>query len=207
MMYSPDKMMSSKGLHGTPISAPGCFPSGRYSPSPYRTAPDPMAPPPRRCMPNPTKVLHPIGINYDDPTSFKYSSRARVMQSYILGDIANSLPRGADTYDGQLDPQPPHRSSWPASAREIDYRFINNIHRATRANIQCGITPRLQRASFVYVYPYPIEIRCVENLNIIPDIPRAAECENHLGQATQHTEHLPRARVRFFFLLQLNLNG
>ncbi|KAL7302457.1 hypothetical protein TKK_0005107 [Trichogramma kaykai] len=54
MMYSPDKMMSSKGLHGTPISAPGCFPSGRYSPSPYRTAPDPMAPPPRRCMPNPT---------------------------------------------------------------------------------------------------------------------------------------------------------
>ncbi|XP_014227457.1 inhibitory POU protein [Trichogramma pretiosum] len=57
MMYSPDKMMSSKGLHGTPISAPGCFPSGRYSPSPYRTAPDPMAPPPRRCMPNPTSRM------------------------------------------------------------------------------------------------------------------------------------------------------
>lgn len=54
MMYSPDKMMGSKGLHGTPISAPGCFPSGRYSPPPYRTAPDPMPPPPRRCMPNPT---------------------------------------------------------------------------------------------------------------------------------------------------------
>lgn len=54
MMYSPDKMMGSKGLHGAPITAPGCFPSGRYSPPPYRTAPDPMPPPPRRCMPNPT---------------------------------------------------------------------------------------------------------------------------------------------------------
>ncbi|KAK0083237.1 hypothetical protein PV326_006835, partial [Microctonus aethiopoides] len=55
MMYSPDKMMGSKGLHGTPISAPGCFPSGRYSPPSYRTAPDqmPPPPPPRRCMPNP----------------------------------------------------------------------------------------------------------------------------------------------------------
>lgn len=46
--------MSSKGLHGSPIAGPGCFPSGRYSPPPYRPAPDPMAPPPRRCMPNPT---------------------------------------------------------------------------------------------------------------------------------------------------------
>ncbi|CAL1679054.1 unnamed protein product [Lasius platythorax] len=54
MMYSPDKMMGSKGLHGAPITAPGCFPSGRYSPPPYRAAPDPMPPPPRRCMPNPT---------------------------------------------------------------------------------------------------------------------------------------------------------
>lgn len=53
-MYSPDKMMGSKGLHGAPITAPGCFPSGRYSPPPYRAAPDPMPPPPRRCMPNPT---------------------------------------------------------------------------------------------------------------------------------------------------------
>lgn len=55
MMYSPDKMMGSKGLHGAPISAPGCFPSGRYSPPSYRAAPDPMPPPPppRRCMPNP----------------------------------------------------------------------------------------------------------------------------------------------------------
>ncbi|KOC62924.1 Inhibitory POU protein [Habropoda laboriosa] len=47
-------MMGSKGLHGAPITAPGCFPSGRYSPPPYRAAPDPMPPPPRRCMPNPT---------------------------------------------------------------------------------------------------------------------------------------------------------
>lgn len=54
MMYSPDKMMGSKGLHGAPITAPGCFPSGRYSPPPYRAAPDPMPPPPRRCMPNST---------------------------------------------------------------------------------------------------------------------------------------------------------
>lgn len=53
-MYSPDKMMGSKGLHGAPITAPGCFPSGRYSPPPYRAAPDPMPPPPRRCMPNST---------------------------------------------------------------------------------------------------------------------------------------------------------
>lgn len=55
MMYSPDKMMGSKGLHGTPISAPGCFPSGRYSPPSYRSGPDtmPPPPPPRRCMPNP----------------------------------------------------------------------------------------------------------------------------------------------------------
>ncbi|KAG7208462.1 hypothetical protein KM043_014688 [Ampulex compressa] len=57
MMYSPDKMMGSKGLHGAPITAPGCFPSGRYSPPPYRAAPDPMPPPPRRCMPNPTDEL------------------------------------------------------------------------------------------------------------------------------------------------------
>ncbi|CAD6222708.1 GSCOCG00001102001-RA-CDS, partial [Cotesia congregata] len=55
MMYSPDKMMGSKGLHGTPISAPGCFPSGRYSPPSYRSGPEsmPPPPPPRRCMPNP----------------------------------------------------------------------------------------------------------------------------------------------------------
>lgn len=58
MMYSPDKMMGSKGLHGAPITAPGCFPSGRYSPPPYRAAPDPMPPPPRRCMPNPTVSNH-----------------------------------------------------------------------------------------------------------------------------------------------------
>ncbi|PBC26071.1 homeobox protein [Apis cerana cerana] len=50
-------MMGSKGLHGAPITAPGCFPSGRYSPPPYRAAPDPMPPPPRRCMPNPTGDL------------------------------------------------------------------------------------------------------------------------------------------------------
>ncbi|XP_018372875.1 PREDICTED: inhibitory POU protein [Trachymyrmex cornetzi] len=57
MMYSPDKMMGSKGLHGAPITAPGCFPSGRYSPPPYRAAPDPMPPPPRRCMPNSTSRI------------------------------------------------------------------------------------------------------------------------------------------------------
>ncbi|XP_034947635.1 inhibitory POU protein [Chelonus insularis] len=65
MMYSPDKMMGSKGLHGTPISAPGCFPSGRYSPPSYRTAPDPMPPPPppRRCMPNPpSRILDDASI-------------------------------------------------------------------------------------------------------------------------------------------------
>ncbi|EFN73252.1 hypothetical protein EAG_11412 [Camponotus floridanus] len=62
MMYSPDKMMGSKGLHGAPITAPGCFPSGRYSPPPYRAAPDPMPPPPRRCMPNPTLHHHIIDV-------------------------------------------------------------------------------------------------------------------------------------------------
>lgn len=50
-MYSPDKMMSSKGptgLHGPITSSGACFP-GRYSPT-YRS-PEPMA---RRCMPNPS---------------------------------------------------------------------------------------------------------------------------------------------------------
>ncbi|XP_057329492.1 inhibitory POU protein isoform X2 [Microplitis mediator] len=65
MMYSPDKMMGSKGLHGTPISAPGCFPSGRYSPPSYRSGPDnmPPPPPPRRCMPNPgSRILEDASI-------------------------------------------------------------------------------------------------------------------------------------------------
>jgi len=58
--------MGSKGLHGAPITAPGCFPSGRYSPPPYRAAPDPMPPPPRRCMPNPT-VSERLPIPRDSP--------------------------------------------------------------------------------------------------------------------------------------------
>ncbi|XP_049819418.1 inhibitory POU protein isoform X3 [Aethina tumida] len=50
-MYSPDKMMGSKGptgLHGPITSTGACF-AGRYSPT-YRS-PEPMA---RRCMPNPS---------------------------------------------------------------------------------------------------------------------------------------------------------
>lgn len=54
-MYSPDKMMGSKGptgLHGPITSTGACF-AGRYSPT-YRS-PEPMA---RRCMPNPSVSLH-----------------------------------------------------------------------------------------------------------------------------------------------------
>lgn len=53
-MYSPEKMMGSKGptgLHGPITSTGACF-AGRYSPT-YRS-PEPMA---RRCMPNPSVSL------------------------------------------------------------------------------------------------------------------------------------------------------
>ncbi|XP_049819417.1 inhibitory POU protein isoform X1 [Aethina tumida] len=59
-MYSPDKMMGSKGptgLHGPITSTGACF-AGRYSPT-YRS-PEPMA---RRCMPNPsTRILEDASI-------------------------------------------------------------------------------------------------------------------------------------------------
>ncbi|VEN40257.1 unnamed protein product [Callosobruchus maculatus] len=58
-MYSPDKMMGSKGptgLHGPITSTAACF-AGRYSPT-YRS-PEPMA---RRCMPNPSGDLF-SGLN------------------------------------------------------------------------------------------------------------------------------------------------
>lgn len=104
-MYSPDKMMGSKGLHGAPITAPGCFPSGRYSPPPYRAAPDPMPPPPRRCMPNPTvseitsnspsksQTRHSSLDHWRSPVALCRCKTFRRRISWNLRQIAKTHPR------------------------------------------------------------------------------------------------------------------
>ncbi|KAK9294915.1 hypothetical protein QLX08_010608 [Tetragonisca angustula] len=95
MMYSPDKMMGSKGLHGAPITAPGCFPSGRYSPPPYRAAPDPMPPPPRRCMPNPTsRILEDASIMCNS-----WSPRHNVSTITLLPFTSITLIKSCSSYD------------------------------------------------------------------------------------------------------------